>query len=169
VSRWADVEAQAGEFAAEVRKLLDGRRHKTLATLRADGSPRVTGIETVFWNGDLIVGSMPGSRKADDLRRDARLALHCVAPDPGGDDPSAWPGDIAICGSAVPLTDPAQIRMLVDAASGVDVDTATETPPSDFFCIDISRVTWVRIGYPPDHLRIDTWDAAGGLRHIERR
>ena len=46
-----------------MRTLFDAHQYKTIATLRADGSPRISGIETVFEDGELIFGSMPNARK----------------------------------------------------------------------------------------------------------
>src|SRR5690242_9670667 len=79
---WADVERAEPEFAARVRRLFDAGRHKTIATLRADGSPRISGIECEFADGELTFGSMPGARKGADLRRDPRFALHGPPADP---------------------------------------------------------------------------------------
>ncbi len=55
---------------------MDAGRHKTIATLRADGSPRISGIECEFADGELRFGSMARARKGVDLRRDPRFALH---------------------------------------------------------------------------------------------
>jgi hypothetical protein len=76
MAAWEDVEQAEPEFAARVRRLFDAGRHKTIATLRADGSPRISGIECEFADGELRFGSMPGARKGADLRRDPRFALH---------------------------------------------------------------------------------------------
>jgi hypothetical protein len=43
----------------------------TLATLRRDGSPRISGTEVEFTDGQVWLGMMPGSLKALDLRRRA--------------------------------------------------------------------------------------------------
>src|SRR6185312_1938768 len=67
---WSEVEKSEPEFAAKVRGIFDARKHKTIATLRADGSPRISGIEAEFADGELTFGSMPGARKAADLHRD---------------------------------------------------------------------------------------------------
>jgi len=55
---WGEIEADAPEFAARVRELFQARKHKTMATLRADGSPRISGIETQIGE-QLTFGSMP--------------------------------------------------------------------------------------------------------------
>ncbi|HEY1567756.1 MAG TPA: hypothetical protein VGF68_12095 [Solirubrobacteraceae bacterium] len=48
MTAWRDVEVAEPEFAARVRALFDAHRHKTIATVRADGSPRISGIEAAF-------------------------------------------------------------------------------------------------------------------------
>src|SRR6201986_2122299 len=72
---WADVEGAEPEFAARVRRLFGGGRHKTIATLRADGSPRISGIECEFADGERRFGSMEAARKGADLKQDPRVAL----------------------------------------------------------------------------------------------
>ena len=73
---WRDVEAAEPEFAARAKALFDAGRHKTIATLRADGAPRISGIECEFVDGELRFGSMQPARKAADLARDPRFALN---------------------------------------------------------------------------------------------
>ncbi|HEY1296228.1 MAG TPA: pyridoxamine 5'-phosphate oxidase family protein, partial [Chloroflexota bacterium] len=81
MSRWQDVVDTAPEFADRAQRLFQARKHKTLATLRSDGSPRISGTETQFADGDVWLGMMPDSLKARDLRRDPRLALHSPSVD----------------------------------------------------------------------------------------
>src|ERR1700685_2319859 len=101
VTAWKAIEQTEPEFAGRVRRLLDAGRHKTIATLRADGSPRVSGIECEFTDGHLRFGSMTGARKGADLKRDPCFALHgpTFHPDEGQD--SDWPGDAKISGRAI--------------------------------------------------------------------
>jgi hypothetical protein len=101
---WLEVEADAPEFAARVRELFQARKHKTMATLRADGAPRISGIETQIGE-HVTFGSMSGSRKLADLTRDPRLALHSPSVDPPERDPGAWVGEAKISGRAVPTED----------------------------------------------------------------
>ena len=95
MASWSDFESAAPELAAQVRQRLDAHTHKTIATLRRDGSPRISGIETQFEDGELWIGSMRQARKARDLQRDPRFALHS-----GSDDPTAWKGDAKLAGVA---------------------------------------------------------------------
>jgi hypothetical protein len=93
--RWKEFAAEAPELASAVRARFEAARHHVLATLRADGSPRVSGTEVVFSDGDLTLGSMPGAVKARDLQRDGRFALHA---NPG--DGSMAGGDAKVAGVA---------------------------------------------------------------------
>src|SRR3989440_8200029 len=108
MTAWRDVEQAEPEFAQRVQALFDAHRHKTVATLRADGSPRISGIETVFEDGELVFGSMPNARKGADLRRDPRFALHSATVDPVEGSEEQWPGEAKISGRAVaagPITE----------------------------------------------------------------
>src|SRR6202035_3275838 len=101
MASWARFAAEAPALAARVHERFGTRKHKTLATLRKDGSPRISGIEVEFADGEIFLGMMPGSRKLHDLERDPRLALHSPTEDPPPDDPRGWPGEAKIAGHAV--------------------------------------------------------------------
>jgi hypothetical protein len=154
MARWQQVEREAPEFAAAVRRLFEAHKHKTIATLRRDGSPRISGTEADFRDGDLWFGSMWLARKAVDLRRDPRFALHSGSEDPPEGDPSIWPGDAKLSGRAVEVAKPA------GEASG---------EPSHLFRVDIDEVVWTRVGSPADHLVIELWRPGAGLRRFRRQ
>ena len=147
---WRDVEQAEPEFARRVRALFDAHRHKTLATLRADGSPRVSGIEAAFEDGDLFFGSMPRARKGADLRRDPRFALHSATIDPVEGAGAQWPGEAKISGRAV-------------AAGPV-----TEGRVGDRFRADIAEVVHTHLNEEATALVVEWWTPAHGLRRIER-
>ncbi|MFF3603399.1 pyridoxamine 5'-phosphate oxidase family protein [Streptomyces sp. NPDC002463] len=98
---WSAFEAAEPELAAIVRERFGRYTHHALATVRKDGSPRLSGIEADFRHGELWLGMMPNSRKALDLRRDPRFAL-MANPGPGTD---MGGGDVRISGRAVEITD----------------------------------------------------------------
>ena len=114
MATWEEVNASAPEFAETVRAIFDAHRHKTLATLRKDGSPRISGIEADFRDGHLWLGMMWGSRKALDLRRDPRFVLHSGT---GDVDSATWQGDAKIAGRAEEITDLARIQTMNAASS----------------------------------------------------
>ena len=103
IDNWAGFRAAEPALAKEVQQRFEKYRHHVLATLRKDGSPRVTGIEADFRFGELWLGMMPGSRKAQDLQRDPRFALHA---NPGPDADMA-DGDVRVAGRAMEVTDAA--------------------------------------------------------------
>ena len=146
---WQDVVAADPDFAAHVRRCFAIRKHATLATLRQDGSPRISGTEVEFSeDGEIYLGMMPGSLKALDLRRDARLALHCPTEDPPEADPSGWLGDAKIAGLGIEVSDPGP-------AGG------------HRFGIDVSEVVLTTVG--GDYLLIRSWHPDRGIETRERR
>src|SRR5690349_24099246 len=101
MAAWKDVEQAEAGFAARVRQLFDAGRHKTIATLRADGSPRISGIECEFADGELRFGSMTEARKGADLRRDPRFAMHGPSFHPKEGHEAEWQGGAKIAGRGV--------------------------------------------------------------------
>jgi hypothetical protein len=85
---WADLGATRRDIAAAGRQLLYGNGIGLgfLATVRADGGPRVHPICPVLTESGLYGMIIPGP-KLDDLRRDSRYALHSeTVPPPDQDD-----------------------------------------------------------------------------------
>ncbi len=82
MASWAEFETAQPDFAKRVRKLMSTRKHLTMATLRRDGSPRISGTEVQFAGGNVQIGSMPRALKAKDLLRDPRVAIHGPTHDP---------------------------------------------------------------------------------------
>ena len=76
MTTWHQFAVLQSQFATSVRARFAEATHHVLATLRLDGSPRVSGTEVEFTDTDLTIGSMAAARKADDLLRDPRFALH---------------------------------------------------------------------------------------------
>ena len=150
MATWKDLEQAEPDFAARARRLFDAGRHKTIATLRADGSPRISGIECEFADGELTFGSMPGARKGADLRRDPRFALHGPAFHPQEGREAEWPGEAKIAGRAV-LAGPAD-----------------DGPARDLFLADISQVVITRLNPEATLLVIESWTPQQGLRVVDR-
>ena len=147
---WSDLVDEEPEFAARVRARFAVRKHGTMATLRRDGSPRISGTEFDFSDdGQLRLGSMAGAVKALDLRRDPRVALHCPTEDSPEDDPASWGGDAKVAG------------------------VAHEEPPGDDgshrFRIELTEEVLTRVGDPADHLVIESWHPGRGLQRRQRR
>ena len=152
MASWDVVAAAEPDFADRVRALFDAHRHKTMATLRRDGSPRISGIEVAFGEGEVFVGMGPDSVKAADVARDSRVAIHSASDDPPEDDPSSWPGDAKLAGRAIPMPDPEHPEQI-----------------SSRYRIDIDEVVLTKVGRPADHLAIESWHQGRGYRPQERR
>ena len=103
MASWHDFVDSAPEFASRVQGLFTAHKHHTMATVRKDGSPRISGTEVDFDEGQLLVGMMAGTRRAEDLRRDPRIAIHSQGVDPPEGDPSAWSGEAKLSGRGVKL------------------------------------------------------------------
>jgi hypothetical protein len=151
MASWRDIERDAAEFAAKVRARFDAGTNKTIATLRRDGSPRISGSEAKFVDGELTFGMMGDSMKLRDVRRDPRIAMHCPTIEPPT-DVTAWEGDAKIAGFAV------------------------ETPPTEedpdgsgAFRFDITEATLTYVGTPADHLVIESWHAGRGHSRRTRK
>jgi hypothetical protein len=144
--RWHEVEAEAPELAARAWALFGLDKHKTLATLRRDGSPRISGTELELVDGDLWLGSMQNAVKALDLRRDPRYALHSLSTEAG------WKGDAKIAGRAEETFDEDARARIVGEGSQAHA-----------FRLDVEELVVVRLGEPADHLLIESWHAGRGL------
>ena len=150
MTAWRDVEQAEPEFAARVRALFDAHRHKTLATVRADGAPRISGIEVAFEDGELVFGSMPNARKGADLRRDPRFALHSATVNPVEGAEAQWPGEAKISGRAMPA------------------GPITGGPDGDAFHADITEVVHTHLNEQASLLVIEWWTPGRGLRKLDR-
>lgn len=151
MSRWQDVIDEVPEFARKVEELFQSRKHKTLATLRKDGSPRISGTETEFEQGELWMGMMPGSMKSLDLQRDPRLALHSPSVDaPPGND-AAWTGEAKIAGRGVP------VQRSIDGG-----------PPATWIRVEITEVVWTHLDPKAEYLVVESWHPGRGLEVRQR-
>jgi len=151
MASWGAFASEQPALAARVRERFDVRKHKTLATLRADGSPRMSGIEVEFDEGQMYVGMMPDSAKLRDLRRDPRLAVHSPTEDPPEGAEAGWPGEAKIAGTAVEVGFP-------------------DSPVEDGsrFAVDLTEVVLTHLNAAGDRLVIESWHPGRGLRSIER-
>lgn len=150
MARWAEIAEAHPEFAARVQALFDAGRHKTIATLRADGSPRISGIECEFVDGDLRFGSMAGARKTADLVRDPRFALHGPTVHPVEGHEAEWPGEAKVAGRVHRTAAPEGM------------------PEGDYFVADITEVVFTHLDPAATVLIVEWWTPSGGMRRAER-
>jgi hypothetical protein len=151
---FSEFEQAAPALARQVRERLDAHAHKTIATLRRDGSPRISGTETTFADGELWIGSMWQARKARDLQRDGRFALHS-----GSDDPPAWKGDAKLAGVAEEVTDPERVRA---------INGSGPPGPSHLFRLDVREASVVRLHESGKEIVVEVWTPEAGVRAMSR-
>ncbi|MET8942232.1 pyridoxamine 5'-phosphate oxidase family protein [Streptomyces sp. NPDC004542] len=153
---WKSFRAAAPEFAGTVEERFGAFTHHVLATLRADGSPRTSGLEVRFLGGELWFGMMPDSVKALDLRRDPRFALQA---NPGGGTAMGG-GDVRIGGRAVEVDDP--------AVKGAYVKEVEPPEPFHLFRTELTEV--VRTYVEDDtYLVVQVWKPGDHLRVVKRK
>jgi hypothetical protein len=146
VASWRQFVEASPEFARRVEALFTAYKHHTMATVRKDGAPRISGTEVEIDSGELCLGMMPATRRAADLRRDPRIAIHSHSVDPLEGDPGAWSGEAKLFGRADELIGHGRI--------------------GDRFRVDVEQVvlTWLDSRV----LAIETWTPTHGLVHSER-
>lgn len=167
MTTWADLSRIEPDLAARGRSILASTTNAVLATLRADGSPRVSGIDPFFAVGELWIGSMPGARKADDLARDPRLALHGIPWESRRcKDGAADPGeaDVKLTGRAIEVTDPVQISR---ALASFATERGFEPPEvGHYYRIELEGLALTFV--EGEELVIDHWTERSG-RSTTRR
>lgn len=147
MASWSEFEAAEPEFASRVRALLTSRKHLTMATLRRDGSPRISGTEVEFADGELRIGSMAAAVKALDLRRDPRIAIHGPTEDPPRGNPAGWEGEAKVAGIAI------------------EVESGSA---AHRFNIDIQEAVITRLDEAGNRLVVESWNPGRGYRSMER-
>lgn len=143
MTSWSDFAAAEPDLAARVRTRFEAGKHKTMATLRKDGAPRISGTETAFTDTDLTIGSMAAAVKLADLERDPRLALHSAPVDPVDGAEAQWPGEAKVAGRAV---------------------VTERTKESTSFRVELEEVVLTTIAPSGKVLCIESWHPTSGYR-----
>jgi hypothetical protein len=145
MATWGEFVAEQPELAARIRERFDVRKHKTLATLRSDGSPRISGIEVEFAGEHLCLGMMPESVKLRDIERDSRVAVHSPTEDPS--ESGGWAGEAKVAGRIVEVADPSGESRLA---------------------IDLTAAVLTHLNPKGDRLVIESWHPGRGVATVER-
>jgi hypothetical protein len=160
--RWRAFARAAPEIATLAREAFEEQHLCTLATLRSNGWPRISPNEVYFVGGQLLLGMMPGSRKARDLLRDPRITVVN-----GQADRIPARGDVKLYGRAIEVRDPGLRERFADAQEAA----IGWRPPEPFhlFALDVASAGYISFGEGRRMLR---WSADRGverLRHPEDR
>lgn len=150
LATWAEFERADEALARRVMARLGSHRHSVMATLKADGSPRLSGMEAPIRSGHLWLAMSPGSRKADDLGRDPRFSLHSA---PDAEDLAD--GDTRIDGTVQPADTAQQDKFVAGHRFPIDDPSIMA-----LYVAMIARVVLVRVS--GDSLLIESWTPATG-------
>jgi hypothetical protein len=142
-----------------VQPRLAGRAHDRLiapgvvlvATVRADGTPRVTPVEPFVMDGRLWLAMLHGSRKAADLRRDARVLLHSIVTSREGTE-----GEVKLRGTARAEHD-RRVQERFAKAAGDALGWHAVVGRFHLFEVDIAHVATVRYHNPTGDQYVATW------------
>lgn len=137
---WAAFVRDQPELAERIRERFAANLHHVLATIRPDGSPRVSGTEVSIGDEHVTIGMMPGSAKLADVRRDPRVEVH-----------SAPLEDDLVAGDA--------------RLGGVLLETTVEHAGAAFHLL-IARAVLVRV--EGDELVVTSWRSDLGPSEVRR-
>lgn len=160
MARWAEFLDTAGHLASLARTRIGGHALVLLGTRRRDGWPRISPVESLETDGDLLLGMTWQSRKALDLLRDPRCVIHSATTRMDGTE-----GDLKLYGRGVDVPEPARrerYAQALQAATGWQPDG-----PFHLFALDLTEVAWWQVvdEEPVSHL----WRPPTGARRSERR
>ncbi|WP_068278716.1 pyridoxamine 5'-phosphate oxidase family protein [Aldersonia kunmingensis] len=158
MATWLEFSAAAPELAEAIEARLKAHKHHLLATLRKDGSPRLSGTEVEIFDGKLVIGSMPGAMKVRDLLRDPRYALHS---NPG--DHTMTGGDAKLSGHAREATGEERDWIVAAYADKYGGETAAGDDGAHMVVLDVDEATHITVD--DKHLYVDLWRPG---REVER-
>jgi hypothetical protein len=154
---WAELETVAPEIAQLGKERLEQARVALLATLRKDGSPRISPVEPFLTQGHLLFGAMSWSSKTRDLLRDPRCVLHSAITGPDSGE-----GELKLYGRAVEVAD--QIR------NGCREGWWLEQPPqaATVFALTIEQATFISWDLEHGQMTLRRWSPRRGVSETRR-
>ena len=147
---WSALERGAPELADRVRAQLTRTGVAMLATLAADGAPRLDPIEPFFVEHELLLGVGVRTAKARRLRSDPRCALHALVGGPDAGEP-----DVKLHGRV----DPSAARAGWWAARPDDADV---------YRLVIDEAVTIEWNLAASRMRVSRWAPAAGVSVRER-
>jgi hypothetical protein len=154
---WRDLELAAPEIAQPGKVRLEEARVALLATLRRDGSPRISPVEPYFAEGHLLFGAMAWTLKVRDLERDARCTLHSAITGPNERE-----GELKLYGRAIEAGD------AVRAACADGWWTDQSPGSARVFSLSIEEAAFVTWDFERGEMTLRRWSPRIGLRTTRR-
>jgi hypothetical protein len=151
MANWKTFTHEAPDMAAKVEARWRAHTHHVMATLRADGAPRVSGTEIVVTDDELYLGSMWQARKARDLLRDPRVAVHS---NPRDETMTGGDAKLDALAVEVPEDDPAKLAIAEGAPPG----------PLHVFRLDLVDVVLTEVDHDANALFTHLWRPGAGIQ-----
>ena len=154
MATWAEFAAAAADLAAAGHARFMRSEIILLGSIRKDGSPRISPVESDVVDGELMAGMMWRSKKALDLLRDPRCLFHSTV-----HDRMDAMGEFKVRGAAVDVQDPDKRERYCK----VLYERIKWRPAGDFhlFAFDIESA--VHIYYGDEKKHVTSWTPAGGV------
>ena len=154
---WDQFAAQAPELARLAQERFERSGVCLIGTLRKDGSPRISPIEPFVVRGELMLGMMWQSRKAQDLLRDPRIVVHSSVAGRDGSE-----GDVKLYGRVRDVADP-ELRTAYGDTLFAKIDWRPEEP-YHLFAVDVEQAGFIAFGEGQRAMR---WSPTGGQERIK--
>jgi hypothetical protein len=151
MTNWKTFEDEAPDMAGKVAARFRAHKHHVMATIRADGSPRMSGTEVELDSGEAYLGSMWRARKARDLLRDPRVAVHS---NPGEETMEGGDAKFSATATEVPDGDPAKERIR---------EVLGPPEPFHYFRLDLDDVVLTEADAEEGALYVHHWRPGAGV------
>jgi hypothetical protein len=145
---WSELADAQPRLAGLGRERMLDRGVVLVATIRADGAPRISPVEPFVLDGVLWLSMLWGSAKAADLQRDPRILVHSVITSRDGGE-----GEFKVRGRALAEHD-VSVQRRYAAAVAAALGWNPEPGRFHLFAVDIEQVAFIR------------YDDASGDQHV---
>jgi hypothetical protein len=158
--KWSEFAAASPRLAALGEERIERHGLILLATLRRDGSPRISPVEPLIVDGELVLGMIWQSTKALDLLRDPRCHVHTIVTDRNGTE-----GEFKLWGRAGDLGPADRERYCVALHAKIGW---RPKEPFHAFAIDVASASFRRFGGEGGKVHALIWHAGGETEESER-
>ncbi|WP_262851080.1 pyridoxamine 5'-phosphate oxidase family protein [Mumia quercus] len=158
--RWSDLVSRQPRLADAARRRLLDPGVVLLASVRRDGTPRVSPVEPFVLGDDLLLSMLWGSTKAKDVSHDPRILVHSIVTGPEGTD-----GELKLRGRAVPVDD-RDVQSRYAEAVGEALGWRPQPGRFHLFRVDVEHVAFVRWDSSANDQLVTTWPP--GKEYVRR-
>jgi hypothetical protein len=158
--KWSELERRQPRLADVGRQRLLDPGVVLVATIRRDGTPRLSPVEPFVLDGDLWLSMLWRSAKAADLLRDPRILVHGVVTSRNGEE-----GEFKLRGQARNEEDGSVQRRYADAV-GQALGWKPEPGHFHLFAVGIDELSYLRYDDPTGDQYVTQWPP--GREYVRR-